>query len=68
MRVYTGIHAPGQVTARVLDQDEADRRLAAHRSRHPKAWERIRPVLEGTLDIPITDTNTPLPMVEFRLN
>ncbi|MGZ4514936.1 MAG: nitroreductase family deazaflavin-dependent oxidoreductase [Mycobacterium sp.] len=67
VRVYAGSHPPGQATARVLDQDEADRTLAAYRSRHPQAWERMRPVLEDTLGAPIGDTNTPLPMVELRL-
>ena len=68
VRVYAGSHAPRPATARVLDQAEADRTLAAYRSRHPQAWERMRPVLEETLGTPISDTDTPLPMVEFRLN
>jgi deazaflavin-dependent oxidoreductase (nitroreductase family) len=66
--VYVGSHAPRRATARVLDQEETDRMLAAYRSRHPRAWERFRPVLEETLGAPISDTNTPLPMVELRLD
>ncbi|ETZ54716.1 deazaflavin-dependent oxidoreductase, nitroreductase family protein [Mycobacterium avium MAV_120709_2344] len=68
VRVYAGSHPPRAATARVLDQAEADRALAAYRTRHPRAWERMRPVLEETLGVPITDTGTPLPMVELKLD
>ena len=68
VRVYVGSHPPMRATARVLGQQEANRTLAAYRGRHPRAWERFRPVLEETLGERITDTNTPLPMVELRLD
>ncbi|WP_293044703.1 nitroreductase family deazaflavin-dependent oxidoreductase [Mycobacterium sp.] len=68
VRVYAGSHAPRPATARVLDPHEADRIMAAYRTRHPKAWERMRPVLEDTLGAPITDTDTPLPLVELKLD
>lgn len=68
VRVYTGSRAPRRATARVLTQDEVDRTLAAYRSRHPKAWERMLPVLEGTLGAAITDTGAPLPLVELRVD
>jgi deazaflavin-dependent oxidoreductase (nitroreductase family) len=68
VRVYAGSHAPRRATARVLGQHEADRTLAAYRDRHPRVWERFRPVLEATLGEPITDTDTPLPLVELRLD
>jgi deazaflavin-dependent oxidoreductase (nitroreductase family) len=64
VRVYAGSHAPAPATARVLDQHEADRMLA----KRPKAWARFKPVLEETLGEPITNTNTPLPMIELRLD
>ena len=67
VRVYVGSHAPRRATARVLDQRETDRTLAAYRSRHPRAWEQFKPVLEDTLGERITDTDAPLPMVELRL-
>ncbi|OBH95140.1 nitroreductase family deazaflavin-dependent oxidoreductase [Mycobacterium sp. E2733] len=67
VRVYAGSHAPRRATARILDQQEADRALAAYVSRHRKAWEQMRPVLEETLGVPITETDTPLPLVELRL-
>jgi len=66
VRVYVGSHAPRRATARVLDRREADRTLATYRDRHPGTWERFRPVLENTLGAPITDTDSPLPMVELR--
>ncbi len=66
VRVYVGSHAPRRATARVLDQAETDRTLAAYRDRHPGTWDRFRPVLENTLGAPITDTGSPLPMVELR--
>ncbi|WP_083097587.1 nitroreductase family deazaflavin-dependent oxidoreductase [Mycobacterium mantenii] len=68
VRVYAGSHAPRRATARVLDQQEADRALAAYLSRHRKAWDKMRPVLEETLGVPITETDTPLPLVELRLD
>ena len=68
VRVFAGSHAPSPATARVLDQHEADDALAAYRRRHPRAWEQLRPALEETLGVPITDTNTPLPMVQLRLD
>lgn len=68
VRVYAGSHAPRGATARVMTQDEVDGTLAAYRGRHPRAWERMRPVLEGTLGAPITDTGAPLPLVELRLD
>jgi deazaflavin-dependent oxidoreductase (nitroreductase family) len=68
VRVYVGSHAPAPATARILDQDEADRALAGYRTKRAQAWARFKPVLEETLGEPITDTNTPLPMVELRLD
>lgn len=68
VRVYAGSRAPAPATARILTQQEADHTLAAYRDRHPRAWEQFKPVLEETLGGPISDTNTPLPIVELRLN
>ena len=68
VRVYAGSQEPRTAAARVLTIPEADRTLAAYRTRHPRAWQRMRPVLEDTLGVPITDTDTPLPLVELRLD
>ncbi|HEY2447384.1 MAG TPA: nitroreductase family deazaflavin-dependent oxidoreductase [Mycobacterium sp.] len=67
VRVYAGSRAPMPATARIMTQQEADRALSAYVSRHPRAWERFRPVLERTLGRPITHTDTPLPIMELRL-
>ena len=67
VRVYTGSRAPVPATARILTRQEADRALGAYIAAHPQAWERMRPVLERTLGSPITETDTPLPLVELRL-
>jgi len=42
--------------------------LAAYRDRHPRAWAQFKPVLEETLGGPIHDTDTKLPLVEWRLD
>jgi len=68
VRLYVGSHAPAAATARVLDQPDRDRALAEYRDKRPRAWEQFKPILEETLGEPVTDTNTPLPMVEFRLD
>jgi deazaflavin-dependent oxidoreductase (nitroreductase family) len=67
VRIYAGSRAPAPATARILTPQEADRVLSAYINAHPQAWKRMRPVLERTLGSPITDTDTPLPLVEFRL-
>lgn len=67
VRVYLGSHAPVPATAHVLDQQAADRTLARYRERHPRAWSQLKGVVEQTLGEPLTDTDTPLPLVELRL-
>lgn len=68
VRVYAGSRAPAPATARVLNKAEADQALAEYISHRPRAWEQFKPVLEQTLGAPITETDTPLPIVELRLN
>jgi hypothetical protein len=58
--------APTPGTARILAQPQADRALDAYIKRRPRAWERFKPMLENTLGNPITETGTPLPIVELR--
>jgi deazaflavin-dependent oxidoreductase (nitroreductase family) len=67
VRIYTGSRAPMPATARIMTQQEADRALGAYAKRHPRAWQRFKPVLERTLGSPITEADTPLPIVELRL-
>lgn len=68
VRVYAGSRKPAPATARVMDQDEADRTLAAYRAKYPSYWEKFKPVLEEVSGQPISDTGFPLPMVELRLD
>lgn len=65
--VHTNRHASAAASARVMTRQEADRALANYADRHPRAWERFRPILEKTLGEPISATDTPLPIVELRL-
>jgi deazaflavin-dependent oxidoreductase (nitroreductase family) len=67
VRVWTGSNGPARATARVLDQAETDRTLADYRMRHPRYWDRFRPVLEQTLGQAIGERDIPLPVVELRL-
>lgn len=67
VRVYVGSRPPAAGIARVLDQQEADSALANYIARHPWLWARFTAVLQETLGTEITETNTPLPLVELRL-
>lgn len=67
VRVWIGSRPPRPAVAHVLDQQSTDRVLTTYRLGRPKAWEQFKPILEETLGQPITDTDTPLPMVELRL-
>ena len=67
VRVYAGGRPPSSATARILTRQESDRALGDYVSRHPKAWNRFKPVLERTLGSSISETNTVLPIVELRL-
>lgn len=67
VRVAVGRHGPAAATARLLPQDEADEALAHYVSRHPRAWQRFKSILETTLGAPVTERNTPLPMVGLHL-
>lgn len=68
IRVTIGRHGPAAATARVLPQEEADEALGHYIARHPRAWERFKAILETTLGTPVTERNTPLPMVGLHLD
>lgn len=67
VRVWLGSHRPVPGVAHALDQRAADQVLTGYRERHPATWQQFKLVLEETLGQPITETDTPLPMVEIRL-
>jgi hypothetical protein len=64
-------HSGQSAGARVRQQPCArprHRALATYIDRHPRAWERFKGVPKETLGCEITETNTPLPIVELRLD
>jgi deazaflavin-dependent oxidoreductase (nitroreductase family) len=68
VRISITGHGPRPATARRLPTAEADAVLADYVSRHPRAWARFKNVLENTLGTAISEHDTPLPMVELRLD
>jgi deazaflavin-dependent oxidoreductase (nitroreductase family) len=66
-RVYTGVRVAVPATARTLTASEADIALHAYIARHARAWNTLKPVIEDTLEHPISERKTKLPMVELRL-
>jgi deazaflavin-dependent oxidoreductase (nitroreductase family) len=68
VRVSVAGHGPRAATARRLPSAEADAMLADYTSRPPRAWAKFRTVLETTLGTAISEHDTPLPMVELRLD
>lgn len=67
VRVTVGGHAPAPAMARILSPAEADSALRAYTSRHPRAWNMFKPVIETTLGSRVGDQHTELPMVELRI-
>jgi deazaflavin-dependent oxidoreductase (nitroreductase family) len=67
VRVYAGSRRPARATARLLDTEEASAALTAYEARHPRAWARLKPVLEATLGARIDMTGTSLPMIALEL-
>lgn len=68
VRVSVGGHHRVTGKARLLTQEETDEALRSYAERHPGAWRKFKPTLEETLGSPITDHDTPLPMVALHLN
>lgn len=67
-RVTVAGHRAAAATARRLSTAEADAALAGYVRRHPRAWARFKNVVENTLGAPISEHDTPLPVVELRLD
>jgi deazaflavin-dependent oxidoreductase (nitroreductase family) len=68
VRISVAGHGLADATARVLTTAEADQVLAAYITRHPRAWDAFRGVLESTLGRPVVSHDAELPMVELRLD
>jgi deazaflavin-dependent oxidoreductase (nitroreductase family) len=67
-RVSVAGHGPRAVVARRLPAAEADAVLADYVNQHPRVWAKFKNVLENTLGTRISQHDTPLPMVELRLD
>lgn len=63
VRVSLASHAPVPATARRLDAVAATAALGRYADAHPRAWARLRPVLEDTLATSINEHGTELPMI-----
>jgi deazaflavin-dependent oxidoreductase (nitroreductase family) len=68
VRVATGAHGLSPATARRLSAAEADAVLAVYVSKHRRAWNRFKSILENTLGTAIGEHDTELPMIELRLD
>jgi len=61
--VYLASYAPVPATARRLDAAAATAGLGRYAHAHPRAWAKLRPVLEDTLGTSIDERGTELPMI-----
>ncbi len=52
--------------ARRLGDEQADLALTAYIARHPRAWARLRPVIEETLGRPVS-RGSDLPLIALVL-
>jgi deazaflavin-dependent oxidoreductase (nitroreductase family) len=67
VRVSTAARSATPASARILTPAEADATLHTYVTRHSRAWNAFKPVIEATLGSPITDRDTALPMIELQL-
>lgn len=66
VRIIRGSRRSVRATARLLDAEEARAALSRYAARHPRAWGRLRPVLERTAGRPVTAQDL-LPVVSLCL-
>lgn len=64
-RLWCGRRGPLTVDARRLTTGEARATLESYARRHPKAWRKLKPVLEGAIGVPIETDGVALPLVEL---
>jgi deazaflavin-dependent oxidoreductase (nitroreductase family) len=55
------------VTADRLSPTDAAEALRNYAAKHPRAWTKLRPVLEQTLGEPINESGTTLPMIRLTM-
>lgn len=66
VRVWFKGRAPKSALARELSAADRADVLGSYAARHPRSWDRLRPVLEETLEAPIDTDGTNLPMVALE--
>lgn len=67
VRVWFRGRRPAAAMASLLTPDEVATCLHAYITRHPHAWNIMKPAVENALGAPVDDRGTGLPMVRLRL-
>lgn len=67
VRVYLGSHPPVPAVAHRLDPSASAASLRRYAAAHPRAWARLRPVLEETSGTQVGQHGTELPVVGLDL-
>lgn len=67
VRVWITHHAADTAAAHRLGEEAASRALARYAGAHPRAWAKLRPILEETLGARIDERGTDLPLVALDL-
>ncbi len=65
-RVWVGARRATPAVARRLGDEQADLALAAYITRHPRAWARLRPIIQRTLGRPVS-RGSDLPLIALVL-
>jgi deazaflavin-dependent oxidoreductase (nitroreductase family) len=67
VRIYVASHKPVSAVACRLDADDSAGSLRRYAAAHPRAWAKLRPILEQTLGELIDERGTELPMIAIDL-
>lgn len=65
--VQLGSRRPAPALARVLSRADAAAAIGRYASAHPRAWSRLRPVVEDLLERPVTPDDPGFPVVALDL-
>ncbi len=67
MRVFLASHKPAPALAHQLDSDASAASIGRYASEHPRAWAKLRPVLERTLGTRVDQHGADLPTIAIDL-
>ncbi len=67
VRVFVASRKPAPASAHQLDADTSSAALGRYAGAHPRAWARLRPVLEQTMGTHVDDHGTELTTVAIDL-